>query len=143
MQARLLVQSNLNINAWKNHLEGYWDHELVQLIHFSFPLYFNRSSTLIHEQVNHKSDEKFCAYIELYIQEELKYGALLGPFDKHPILSGHCSPFMTRAKPKSDRHCVIIYLSWPLGALVNAGIDRTSCFNGIFSLEIPDGRWYY
>ena len=41
--------------------------------------------------------------IDTYIEEELRYDALLGPFEKHPISSGHCSPFMSRAKPNSER----------------------------------------
>ena len=45
---------------------------------------------------------------------------------KKTIEGGHSSPFMTRAKPNSDRRRVIIDLSWPLGASVNAGIDKNA-----------------
>ena len=44
---------------------------------------------------------------------------------------------MTRAKPNSDRHRVIIDLSWPLGASVNAGIDKDSYLNNNFCLTFP------
>ena len=46
--------------------------------------------------------------IEAYIEEELQYGALLGPFKENPIHQGHCSPFMTRSKPNSDRRRVLV-----------------------------------
>ena len=137
MQARIPVQSQLNVNAWKRYLTNYWDSQLTELIEFGFPLDFNRSSPLIHEPGNHKSAVEFPADIEAYIEEEKKYGTLLGPFDNHPIPSGHCSPFMTRAKPNSDRHRIIIDLSWPLGASVNAGIDKTSYLGNVFSLTFP------
>ena len=44
---------------------------------------------------------------------------------------------MSRAKPNSDRRRVIIDLSWPLGASVNAGIDKTSYLDSPFSLIFP------
>ena len=44
---------------------------------------------------------------------------------------------MTKAKPNSDRRRVIIDLSWPLGASVNAGIDKTTYLGSIFSLTFP------
>ena len=59
-----------------------------------------------------------------FIEEDMKYKAHLGPFEKYSNHAGHCSPFMTRAKPNSDRRCVIVDLSWPIGASVKAGIDK-------------------
>ena len=44
---------------------------------------------------------------------------------------------MARAKPTCDRHRVIIDLSWPLGASVNTGIDKTSYLNSAFALTFP------
>ena len=99
MEARLPVKSQLKVDTWKRHLQGYWDEQLLQLIEFGFPL--------------------------------------LGPFDSHPIASGHCSPFMSRVKPNSDSRRIIIDLSWPLGASVNAGIDKTSYLGSPFSLTFP------
>ena len=49
MQARFPVDSQLNVEAWKWHLHGYWDFQLIQLIQFGFPLDYNRSCELIHE----------------------------------------------------------------------------------------------
>ena len=137
MEARLPVKSQLKVDAWKRHLQGYWDEQLLQLIEFGFPLDFNRNCPLNHETGNHKSATEFPNDIDAYIEEELKYDALLGPFDSHPIASGHCSQFMSRAKPNSDRRRVIIDLSWPLGASVNAGIDKTSYLGSPFSLTFP------
>ena len=110
---------------------------MIHLILFGFPLDYNRSCELIHEQGNHKSATEFPNDVNAYIEEEKKYNALLGPFDKHPIPSGHCSPFMTRAKPNSGQCCVISDLSWPIGASVNAGIDKTPYLGSMFSLTFP------
>ena len=75
--------------------------------------------------------------IEAYIEEELQYGVLLGPFKENPIDQGHCSHFMTCSKPNSDRRRVIVDLSWPQGESVNAGIDKFSYLNSPFALMGP------
>ena len=40
MQARIQIKSQLNIEAWKKYLEGYWDRQLCELIQFGSPLDF-------------------------------------------------------------------------------------------------------
>ena len=52
MEARLPVKSQLKVDAWKRHLQGYWDEQLLQLIEFGFPLDFNRNCPLNHETGN-------------------------------------------------------------------------------------------
>ena len=79
MQARFPVNSQLNVDAWKNHLQGYWDRPLIHLIQCGFPLDFNRSCELNYEQGNHKSATVFPTDMNAYIEEEKKYNALLGP----------------------------------------------------------------
>ena len=44
---------------------------------------------------------------------------------------------MTRNKPNSDRRRVIIDLSWPLGASVNAVIDKDTYLGSPFALTFP------
>ena len=137
MEARLPVRSQLNVQAWKMNLTEYWDQQLLQLLEFGFPLDFNRNCPLRCEQGNHKSATDFPQDIDAYIEEELQYDTVMGPFQEHPIHLGHCSPFMSRAKPNSDRRRIIIDLSWPLGASVNAGIDKTSYLTSEFALTFP------
>ena len=124
LKVRLPVTSQLNVDKWKSPLEDYWDQQLLQLLQFGFPLDFNRCCPLQHEVGNHSSANEFPADVDAYIEEECKFGALLGPFDVNPIENAHNSPFMTRNKPSLDRRRVIIDLSYPLGASVNSGIDK-------------------
>ena len=44
---------------------------------------------------------------------------------------------MTRHKPDSNRHRVIIDLSWPVGESVNAGIDKDMYLGCQFDLRFP------
>ena len=50
---------------------------------------------------NHSSANEFPADVDAYIDEECRYGAILGPFDVNPIVNVHNSPFTTRNKPNS------------------------------------------
>ena len=137
MKARVPIKSQLNVQAWKDNLKDYWDQQLCQLIEFGFPLDFNRKCDLECDKGNHKSALDFPGDVDAYIAEELEFGAILGPFSESPIPYSHSSPFMTRAKPNSDRRRVIIDLSWPLGASVNAGIDKDSYLGSKFCLTFP------
>ena len=109
----------------------------MELIRFELPLDFNRSCELGEYTGNHVSACEHPKDIEAYIQEELSYGALMGPFVDNPIIGGHCSPFMTRNKLNSDRRRGIVDLSWPQGASVNAGIDKTTYLGSEFALQFP------
>ena len=135
--ARIPVVSQLNVEAWEKHLKGYWDQQLLQLLKFGFPLDFNRDCPLQSEKGNHSSATQFPKDVDAYIEEESRYGAILGPFKENPIQNCHTSPFMTRNKPNSDRRRVIIDLSWPIGASVNAGIDKDTYLNSPFALTFP------
>ena len=137
MGVRIPVKSQLNVNVWKQELAQYWDQQLLQLVEFGFPLDFNRNCPLRCERGNHKSATEFPADIDAYIDEETKFDAILGPFKQKPIASSHTSPFMTRPKPNSSRRRVIVDLSWPLGASVNAGIDKNSYLDSDFVLTFP------
>ena len=135
--ARIPVTSQLNVDKWEELLQGYWNQQLLQLLRFGFPLDFNRSCPLQSEKGNHTSATQFPLDVDAYIEEECGHGALLGPFKENPIANCHTSPFMTRNKPNSDRRRVIIDLSWPIGASVNAGIDKDTYLNSPFALTFP------
>ena len=64
--------------------------------------------------VNHSSALKFPEHVHSYIETEMKYGAILGPFNHHPFQC-HVSPFLTREKPNSSNRRVILDLSFPAG----------------------------
>ena len=139
MEARLPVPSQLNVDIWKSLLTEYWDQQLLQLLEFGFPLEFNRNCPLRCDNKNHSSRSaiEYPNDVEAYIKEETEHQAILGPFTKNPIPGGHCSPFMTRSKPNSDRRRVIVDLSWPIGESVNAGIDKNMYLGSQFDLNFP------
>ena len=103
MESRLPVPSQLNVDIWKSLLTEYWDQQLLQLLEFGFPLDFNRNCPLRCDNENHSPAIEYPNDVEAYIKEETEHQAMLGPFSKNSISGGHCSPFMTRSKPNSDR----------------------------------------
>ena len=134
--ARIPVVSKLNIDKWKFYLKEYWDQQLVDLLEFGFPLDFDSGAVLLSTEENHASARHFSSHVQTYIQEELKHGAMLGPFDHKPIPL-HVSPLMTRDKPDSDTRRTIVDLSWPKGQSVNSGVQKNKYLDTEFILNYP------
>ena len=120
---RIPVQMNLNVSNWRKHLVDYFDQQLPDLIQFEFPLDFDRNTQLCSTFCSHASAIEHSSHVTQYIQEELKHGAIMGPFNSPPILC-HISPFMTRPKADSNVRRTIIDLSWPKGQAVNDGVGK-------------------
>ena len=87
MEVRIPLKTQLKVPCWKKYLDNYWDQQLVDLIQFGFPLDFDRQIVLQSTEVNHSSALKYPDHVSRYIQEELQYGAVLGPFKQFPF---HC-----------------------------------------------------
>ena len=122
--ARIPVNSELNIQAWEELLDGYWETQLLECLKFGFPLGFNRMCSLSHDKNNHTSASEFPEHVDKYIAEEKSLGAIIGPFDEPPIKNLHYSTFMTRPKQSSDTRRVILDISWPKGESVNTGVEK-------------------
>ena len=88
------VHSQLNVKALRFHLKNYWDQQLVDLIEQSFPLDFDRNSTLGHTLDNQSSALQFSDHVDQYISEQLQHRAFLGPFQDKPCPL-HFSPNIT------------------------------------------------
>ena len=134
---RLLLQTQLNPEAWEECLQNYWDWQLVQFIKFGFPLDVKQDAQLICDYSNHKSATLFPSHVETYLKEEKEYGAIFGPFTEKPFSNLHCSPFITREKPDSENCRVIVDLSWPKGDSVNDYVDSDKYMGTEFKLTFP------
>ena len=97
LPARIPVRSQLNSNSWRSYLSDYWDVQLPDLLEYGFPLDVDRGTLLTSTETNHASALQNSQHVESYIQEELSFQAMLGPFQAKPI-SLHVSPLMVRDK---------------------------------------------
>ena len=136
MKARIPVQSQLNIASWYKYLGDYWDQQLVDLLHYGFPLDFDRSQSLQSTFINHASALQFSDHVDKYIQTEIDYGAMIGPFKELPFHC-HISPFLTREKQNSVNRRVIVDLSFPVGQSVNDGVPHDRYLGTYFELNYP------
>ena len=133
---RIPIQGQLKAHRWKHHLKSYWDQQLPDLISYGFPLDFDRNSPLQDTLENHKSALEFPLDIQKYIDEELQFGAMVGPFPQYPIPT-HVSPLMTRSKQNSTKRRTILDLSWPPNLSVNHGVSKHIYLNIYFQLQYP------
>ena len=136
LKARIPIATQLNPDKWYFHLRDYWDRQLPDLIKYGFPLDFDRGKPLQPTYDNHASAIQHIDCVEQYINEELQYGAIYGPFKDLPF-PVHVSPLMTRPKQNSDKRRTIMDLSWPRGASVNNAIHKFRYLNTYFSLSYP------
>ena len=138
MKAHMQVKSQLKPDIWEKYLHSYWDGQLTKLIRYGFPLDFNYHRTLQSKGSNHPSAAEFEDDVKQYLQEEIKFGAIAGPFNKPPFNKFHSSPFMTRPKPSASHKRVIIDLSFPHGHSVNDGIASNEYLGTKFILSLPN-----
>ena len=103
LKCRFPVDSQLNLKVWKEVQVDYWDNQLIHLLEYGFPLDFNRECPLHCEYKNHSSANDFPNHVDAYLDEECRFGAILGPFTTNPISGGNSSLFMTREKSDLDK----------------------------------------
>ena len=135
--ARRRVPSGLCIEAWQKHLTDYTDHNLVDFLAFGWPVNYHQTSPLVATHVNHPSALAHATDVDFYVDTELSFGALAGPFTGPPVSQCHTSPLMTKPKKDSKHRRVIVDLSWPDGAAVNDGIPCDYYVDGPASITLP------
>ena len=123
MYARIPVKNQLRVENWKKHLAQYWDKQLVDLIAFGFLLDYDRTKNLCATEQNHQSALDYLDHVQKYIDTEVNFNAMYGPFQEKPF-NMHISPLLTREKQNSENRRVIMDLSWPKENSVNAGVQQ-------------------
>ena len=106
------------------------------MLEYGFPLDACRDSQFLSTEVNHASALQNIQHVQCYIEEELKFNAILGPFDNKPI-PPHVSPLMVRDQQDSLKKRTIMDLSWPKGASVNAAVQKDVYLDTLYVLNYP------
>ena len=132
---RIPVQSELNIDRWKFHLQAYPNPLWLHYLEFWFPLGLFSCSEHC-EPYNNASANNFPGDVTHYLQTELRHTTVWGPYDSPPIPL-HTTPFLSRPKPSSEHRRMIIDLSWPKGAIVNSATCTNIHVNASFALSYP------
>lgn len=136
--AKIPLQSDLVIPAWRKELADYHDEMLCDFLEFGWPLGYHSDVAPQTTDKNHPSGEAFRPHISQFIEKELNHKAVLGPFHHDPFEPWvRYSPIMTRPKKDSDQRRVILDLSYPKGRAVNDGIAVENHFGQDISYTLP------
>ena len=136
-QARIPLNSGLNIHKWEKYLADYPFQKLLQYLKFGFPLSIVNPDSITNNTItNHFSALQYPNQVTEYLESEKAKGAILGPVDAINTKHYHCSPRLTRPKHSNKRR-VILNLSYPYRASLNDAVDKTR-FDGMkFNLKFP------
>ena len=139
MQARIPVHNDINIPAWRARADGSpEDVELIDFIQFGFPLGYHGPTAHTPDPINHASALNFPQHVDEFIQQELKHGALIGPFDHHVFNQWqHVSPMMTRPKSDPQKRRIITDLSYPPDNSINAYIKKNCSMGKNYHHSLP------
>ena len=87
---------------------------------------------------NHQSAFAHSDDVNHYLQTELSYGTIAGPFQYNPLHEDVVtSPLQTVPRRGSTKRRVVMDLSFPCSASVNDGISKTHYLDTAFQLRLP------
>ncbi|XP_071177827.1 uncharacterized protein [Mytilus edulis] len=128
----------MNIPIWRKLLNGYYDYKIVDFLEFGWPVDYSKHEfpeTIVR---NHKSALFFSEHIDEYINKELSYNALVGPFKVNPFqVPLATSPLSSVPKKDTIERRTIMDLSFPIGTSVNDGIPKHTYMGDPFTLHYP------
>ena len=131
------ISSDMNIEAWRKHLDAHQEPRLVEFLEYGFHLGMEGSEALQRSNVeNHSSAIEYPVAIQRFLKKEVQLGAMLGPFKEPPCDHYHVSPLMSHLKDGNDRR-IIIDLSYGDLDSVNGVTPRGVYDGGKFNLTLP------
>ena len=124
---KIPVDTMMNVNYLEAVLGEYQDREIIRYIKYGWPIDHDGRETNTTPPRNHSSATSYPKDILGYLEKELMYGAVVGPFKHNPLTEKVAlSPLSTREKKDSLERRVIVDMSFPEGKAVNEGIDKNS-----------------
>ena len=134
---RISVLTPLNIPAWESKLLDY-DRQIVDFLPYGWPVNSTANQLPISTDKNHSSAISYADHVQHYVNTELRYHAIAGPFRNNPFpQSLICSPLQTVPKRGSSKRRVVMDLSFPPHASVNIGISDSSYLKELYKLCLP------
>jgi hypothetical protein len=133
------IASHIIVQNFRELSQGFHDPQIFDLIQYGFPLDLDKSSFLPNLAVtNHGTALQFPVAVDTYVNTEISFGSIFGPFLKPPLLGFHCSPLMTAPKEGGKRR-IIVDLSFPSpqNHAVNLSVSKYSYAGTPFILKLP------
>ena len=135
---KIPVPSTFYIDLWRNSLFDYDDKVIVDFLEYGWPINYTKSEFPLTTYRNHKFALFDEHHIHSYIETELSYNALVGPFSDNPFSVPLATSLLLSVpkKESSDRRTVID-LFFPPGTSVYDGIFSDSYLGEQFKLRYP------
>ena len=114
------------------------DKMVIDFLSYSWPINYTAPTRPVSSFHNHPSASQFASHVQDYIDTELSWNAIAGPF-VYPPFSDElvCSPLQTVPKRGSSKRRVVMDLSFPHGSSVNDGIPQDTYLGEHFTLRLP------
>ena len=134
---KIELGTNFQLTLWEKKLRQYEDKQVVNLLRFGLTLGISVRSQLERKNINnHPMATQFSEHVDAFLQKELLFKAILGPFQHPPHPLFHCSPLLTRPKDLYKRR-VIVDLSYGDGDAVNKMTEKGVYEGQAFTLQSP------
>ena len=101
---RIQVNHNWNFDLLQSMLVDYHDYEIVDLLKFGWPIDRDMNIPLELGGINHKGATCFENHVDDYINNEIKLGATIGPFECIPFRGAVAASPLVPAKRKIHRN---------------------------------------
>ena len=132
--AKLLVPTSFLLSSWRTLLSNYSDNIVVDFLSYGWPINYT-ASTFPASFHNHPSASNFDSHVQAYIDTELSWNAIAGPFEYPPFSNDFvCFPLQTVPKRGSSTQWVVMDLSFPPGCSVNDGIPQDTYLGEYYKL---------
>lgn len=137
-KARIPLVTDLKISAFRTYLVDYIDKDVINFLEFGWPINYQAQERPKGHDANHRSAYAFTDVVDKDIQQDIKDGALLGPFNSNPLAQQlTLSPLQTVPNKGQGNRRVVVDMSYPTGASVNDGIPTDTYMGCPYQLKYP------
>jgi hypothetical protein len=133
------LNTHIDVHCMLQLAEGYYDMQALDSLELGFPLDMRMVDfTPCKDSKNHPSADNFFEHVRDYLQDELKQGAIIGPYNINEFDNIHISPLMSRPKDITKRR-IIVDLSYPYsyGSSVNSVTSTETSLDISYTLKLP------
>jgi len=121
------VSSPVNISLLEKELASHPDREFVEFLsegfHFGFDIgYYGPDRSKVSRNLQSARDNP--EVVDAYLQDEIRKGRIMGPFDSPPFENFQCQPIGIVPKKVPGKFRTIMDLSYPEGSSVNDFINK-------------------
>ena len=122
---KIPVVSNLKLDFWKSMLSQYHDNDVCNFLEIGFPIGFLGTLSQSFKPKNNSGAREYPDHIFRYLQKELKFQAIIGPFKSNPFITNlQLPPLNTVPKGSEGDRRIILDLSFPPDNGINSQISK-------------------